>query len=200
MEPVSVFILYVRSYFISEKSHKIFITKVLPFITFMFFFLNVTMSPTYFNAFTHFSFCLWLGTSLITYDLLGSKISHDLCNNEVPLLCLTTLTGLSNSSNVFKRHFGWKAISGVIIGTTKMSSTGRASLIVGTCTGGTWLFNEYKNRQAANQRSDADRQAADQRFHAQMANDAANRANDAANRANDAANREAQGKKWFWQK
>ena len=100
---------------------------------------------------------MYLGSQLMVYDELGSRISHNLNYHSSPILSKEHLQYFLQHPNSIIRHISLTAISNTIIGRTYMTATGRAILIVGAFTGAAWLYNSHLDRKAANQRSNADR-------------------------------------------
>ena len=135
-----------------------FLIIIVPLITGIFICLH-EIHPQLFSAFASCRFFLILGIQLIAYDEIGTRIAHNTLCEQHPVLSLTLLTRLSNKKNIIVRHISFSAVTSLIVGKTPMTATGRASLMVGAFTGGAWLFNCYKDRQAANDRATADRQA-----------------------------------------
>lgn len=155
---ISLFFLILRTFFIEDRT-MYFLKYIVPTITTCFLGLS-HLFPDIFSAFTATYFFLWLGMQLILCDLIGSFVVTHIKTNLDPVLSVTTLISLQHNQKYLRRFIGFKAL---IVGTTPMTATGRASLIVGVCTGTAWLANNYLDRQAANQRAAADRQAMDQR-------------------------------------
>lgn len=156
-----LFVLYIRSFFIKDRTH-LFLMFFAPFTSAIF----ILLSNIYPDIFTIFSACyfyLWLGIQLMLYDTLGSHISFHALNDIDPVFSVTTLIVLKNHRNFIIRHISYSVFKSLVIGKTAMSATGRASLIVGTTTGGAWLYNSYRDRQAMDHRAAADRQAMDHR-------------------------------------
>lgn len=119
--------------------------------------------PDIFSAFTATYFFIWLGVQLIFWDFIGSVVVTHINTNPDPIISITTLISLQNNHKFLRKYIGFKTL---IMGSTPMTATGRASLIVGLCTGSAWLANSYFDGQAANPRAEADRQAANQRAYA----------------------------------
>jgi hypothetical protein len=105
----------------------------------------------------HQSLYLLVGVNLMIYDQIGSFFSQ-VFKDDVILASIYLVVPFSNTP--LRRFVGYKAL---LFGNTAMSSTGRASLLVGgTVLVGT-LYNSYLDRQAANERAQLDRQATDLR-------------------------------------
>jgi len=165
-----IWVLFIRSFFLTPRSF--YISLIL--ITF----ISSSIAPlSHFfptlNQFTAVYFQVYIGIQLLVYDDLASRISSHLLTDPDPILCLTSLTTLSNSTNLIKRKVSVKAIGSLFIGKTPMTATGRAALVGAAFTGGTWLYNERLNRRAMDQRAQADRTATDIRTKADR--DAANK-------------------------
>jgi hypothetical protein len=156
-----LWILYVRSFFIKDRT-SIIVLYVLPMITCVFIFL-ANMFPDIFNGFSAFYFQMYLGSQLLIYDEIGSRISYNLYNHADPILSQQHMQPFLQHRNIIVRHMSFVSISNVIIGKTAMTATGRATLVVGAFTGSAWLYNSYREREAADLRSQADREAANQR-------------------------------------
>lgn len=162
-EPMTIYFLFIRSFFVTEKSQIFWIKTILPLTSAFFLVLN-SYFPTLFNFFT-LSYCyLACGANLMAYDYLCVMIAQNtLGNTETPLLCYATIVSLKKSPNILKRYIGTKVAFGLIIGKTPMTSTGRATIVVGVCSGASWLMNEHFNRKALDRRAEQDRITQNQR-------------------------------------
>lgn len=159
-----LWILYVRSFFIKDRTYFV-VFYFLPFMTTLFIFLTYIF-PDIFTGFSAFYFHMYLGSQFIIYDEIGSRISHNFINTPDSIFSHQNLQHFLNHRNVVVRHISFTAISNIIIGKTAMTATGRATLVVGAFTGSAWLYNNYRDREAAEARAQADRSAADARAQA----------------------------------
>lgn len=138
------FIFGLRSLFIKESPY------TFPLIAL---FLEV-MYYTSIIKLPHQSLYLITGFSLISYDNLCSLLSKIFEeNHELALIYLV----VPFSNKPLRRFISIKTF---FFGNSAMSSTGRASIIVGATVLGGTLFNSYLDRRAANNRAESDRQAA----------------------------------------
>lgn len=165
--PIFLYVLFIRSFFLTDKSQHILLTS-LPLISMLFVSLNKYSLS--FSNFSNFYLFILMGIYLIAYDNIGSQISFNIINDYDPIISISYLISLKKNKLMLKRFLGGLTWSGVVIGTTKMTQTGRATLIAGFCTGTVWLFNSYldrksatQDRQAANERAHQDREAANER-------------------------------------
>jgi hypothetical protein len=152
-----IWVLFVRSFFITEKSKNIFIMFI-PLLAIIIILLSKYF-PQIDPDFLYSYILLWSGINLIGYDKIGSIISDNTLNSIDPIISITYLLGLKHSNHHFKRFVGSSSLSSIIFGKTVMTTTGRATLIAAGFAGTTMLYNEHLNRKAANARADKDREA-----------------------------------------
>lgn len=156
-----IWVLFVRSFFMTDMSYKICVALI-PMINCLFIYLS-NLYPGQVSGFTATWFFIFIGIQLLTYDEMGSRISHHILNSSDPILSVTSLIILKNKP-IFTRYGSTSTFFfNAFIGKTAMSATGRATLIGGAFTGGAWLYNEHLNRRAMDQRAQMDRDAANQR-------------------------------------
>lgn len=122
--------------------------------------LGLVIEVMHYSAFTnipHQTFYILTGFYLLIYDNLGSYFSQIFDKDS---FLATTYLVLPFSNKPLRNFFSIKAF---VLGKTVMSSTGRASIIVGASVLGGTILNSYLDRRALDQRAVADRQAQDQR-------------------------------------
>jgi hypothetical protein len=165
---ISLWILYIRSWFIKDQTVRL-VTIFIPLVTIAFIFLN-KIYPNFFTYIQNIYFFIYIGSQLLVYDTLGSKISENILTSQNPLFSTTTLIVLAHNKNPIIRHiFRHVNYSAMFMGKTPMSAAGRAALIAGVFTGISYSINAHLDRTAANQRTALDRAAADQRAAADRA-------------------------------
>lgn len=165
---VSLWILYIRSWFIKDQTQRMVIIFI-PLVTISFIFLN-KIYPNFFTCIQNTYFFIYIGSQLVVYDTLGSKISENILTSQNPLFSTTTLIVLAHNKNPVIRHiFRRVNYSAMFMGKTAMSATGRAALVAAVFTGIAYSINGHLDRTAANQRAALDRAAADQRAAADRA-------------------------------
>lgn len=84
-----IWILFIRSFFITEKSYRICIF-LMPIMNLIFVILS-NLYPMVITQFTCMYFFMYFGTQVIVYDFLGSKITDHILSNTDPILLFTTL-------------------------------------------------------------------------------------------------------------
>ena len=162
LKVIFLWILFVRSFFVKRDLTKMVVLYFIPATTLVFIKLS-NEYPSLFSQFTAVYFYTYVGIQLITYDELGSRISHHILYGMDPIITVNELIKLANHENFLFNFAGTSGITGIFIGKTSMTATGRATLLAALFTGGTWLYNSQMDRNAADARSRADRDAADYR-------------------------------------
>lgn len=132
-------VLYLRSFFVKENPDFLYI------LVLCLFFLRL-LFPESITFFTAFFFWVYVGITLIFYDLLGSTLSSYILDNPQSALATSILTGQLKYNNILIRHVWKKVFVGMVIGKTPMTATGRAALIAGAMTGACWLVNSELDR------------------------------------------------------
>lgn len=159
---ICIFILSIRFFFMRLPTEK-FISRVLPIISSIILCLT-HIYPQYFSLFTLFYVHTYIGIQLEMYDNLGSRISYHVLNNPNPLFTANFLLLKSNNSkNQIIRSITFSAWSGLLVGKTQMTATGRATLLIGIGSGLGWAYQNHLDRQATDRRANNDREAANRR-------------------------------------
>jgi len=196
---VILWVGFVRSFFITERSSLICVRVGLPIIG-LINYLLAQINPEYFTSFTASIVYYYIGLQLITYDNFGALFAHFIAEKDHPISLLMTPLLCKPQSNMVKRYVTWRATIGLITGKSAMTSTGRASIIVGlisaTAYVGTTILN---NAEQARARNDARKEAENARQHAseeaawarQAAEKEAARASEEAARARKEARKDA---------
>jgi flagellar biosynthesis GTPase FlhF len=165
---VILWVGFVRSFFITERSNLICVRVGLPIIG-LINYLLAQINPEHFTIFTASIVYYYIGLQLITYDNFGALFAHFIAEKDHPISLLMTPLLCKPQSNMVKRYITWRATIGLITGKSAMTSTGRATLIVGVMTGttfiGTTILNnaaQARARQEARQDAEKARQEARQ--------------------------------------
>jgi uncharacterized membrane protein len=140
-----IFVLTIRGFFIKDEYPEIVYLIVLIIG------LVKLSGIVQITVITYLSLWFYSGLFLIGYDQLGSLIARFAETNPTAPLTVSLLTIIKTpTTNFIKRYSFTSTAYSMIVGTTKMSSTGRASIVValtsGLIAGTGYIFNEHLNR------------------------------------------------------
>jgi hypothetical protein len=117
--------------------------------------------PEYFSTFTTSIVFYYIGIQLMTYDHLGALFAKLIAENDHSISLLMTPLLCKPRTNMVKRYVTWRAAMGLITGKGTMTSTGRATIIVGVMTSVTFLGDSViKHAAEARARQEAREEAA----------------------------------------
>lgn len=178
---VILWVGFVRSFFITERSGVICVKVGLPIIG-LINGLLIHLDPEHFSIFTASIVYYYIGLQLITYDHLGALFAKLIAENDHPISLLMTPLLCKPRSNMVKRYVTFRAAMGLITGKGTMTSTGRAAIFVGALTSVTFLGDGIlKRADAARARQEAREDAEKARLQASL--DAARARQDARDEA-----------------
>jgi len=136
----SIILLNLRAFFMADYQSFVYVISTTLFLLKYFGLITLPYQAT-------IIIWLYIGFSLITYDLVASLISTKVETYPNAIFSTSLLITLNYKKGGFiRRYVSTKALFGLVADTTKMSSTGRAAILTGVISGVGYLANEHMTR------------------------------------------------------